>query len=395
MEKELGVRYTPLLDLEYYHHIKFCAIDAMHNLFLGTAKTFMRLLLKNKDTKKELLTDDKMATIDKRLTEFKQGLTDVWVVENMKSNMGSLTAAEWRHWTVVSSAYCLHGQSAAVTPNMHMQMHLTSVVREYGPWYTSWLFAFGQYNGALGDINTNNRQIEGQIMSRFMEAGLVDSLQDQVPMQYESHFAPLLKSMKRMNLSVAETMQVPEALIVDCEDHWSNCTGMVTLLKTSVTGLHSDELQLLRQTYKAMYPSQAAVFDDKYTFEYGPNHYASATKGVRTLKNGWIMASWFGAKKKDRNPEPKPGFIHYFLKHSVVDQENGATLRHYFAWVTWYKPWPIPTCYIHPLTQWKKTDFELESWASYLPVSRIKSRFGCVTKVDQIVVALLANKLYV
>ena len=242
-------------------------------------------------------------------------------------------------------------------------------------------------------------------MSRFLEAGLADSLQDEVPMQYEAHFAPLLKSMKRVNLSVAETMHVPEALIVDCEDHWSNCTGMVTSQKTIVTGLHSDELQLLRQTYKAMYPSQAAVFDDKYTFgdmyvksytlEYGPNHYASATKGIRTSKNGWIMASWFGAKKINRNPEPRPGFIHYFLKHSVVDQENGVMLRHYFARVTWYKPWPIPTCYIHPLTQWKKANFEPESWASYLSVSQIKSRFGCVTQSDHIVVAPLATKLYV
>ena len=134
-----------------------------------------------------------------------------------------------------------------------------------------------------------------------------------------------------------------------------------------------------------MYPSPAAVFDDKYTFgdmyvksytlEFGPNHYASATKGVRTAKNGWIMASWFGATEKKTNPEPRPGFIHYFPKHSVVDNENDLLLRHYFARVTWYKPcnWPIPTFYIHPLTQWKKDDFEPVSWASYLPVSRIKS----------------------
>ena len=295
--------------------------------------------------------------------------------------------------------------SAAATPNMHMQMHLTSVVKEYGPLYASWLFAFERYNGVLGDINTNNRQIEGQIMARFMEAGLADSLQDEVPKEYEGHFAPLLKSMKRVNRSVAETMHVPEALICDCEDHWSNCTGMVTSPKTTVTGLHRDELQLLRHIYKAMYPSQAAVFDERYIFgdmyvksytlEYGPNHYASATKGVRASKNGWIMARWFGANEPNRNPEPTPGFIHYFLKHSVVDQENGVTLRHYFARVTWYKPWPIPTCYIHPLTQWKKADFEPESWASYLPVSRIQSRFGCVTKDDHIVVAPLATKLYV
>ena len=79
-EKKLGVRYTPLLDLDYYHPIKFCVIEAMHNLFLGTAKTFMRLLLKDKGTRKELLNDDKMAIIDQRLAEFKQGLTDEWVV---------------------------------------------------------------------------------------------------------------------------------------------------------------------------------------------------------------------------------------------------------------------------------------------------------------------------
>ena len=92
MKKKLGVRNTPLLDLEYYQPIKFCVIDAMHNLFLGTVKAFMRLL---RDFK--LLTDDDMAKIDAKLAEFKQGLTDEWLVENMKSNMGSLTAAEWRH----------------------------------------------------------------------------------------------------------------------------------------------------------------------------------------------------------------------------------------------------------------------------------------------------------
>ena len=65
----------------------------------------MRLLLQHKDkrTREDLLNDDKMAIIDQRLSEFKQGLTDEWVVENMKSNMGTLTAAEWRHWTLVSS----------------------------------------------------------------------------------------------------------------------------------------------------------------------------------------------------------------------------------------------------------------------------------------------------
>ena len=201
----MGVRYIPLLDLEYCHPIQFCAIDAMHNLFLGTAKTFIKLL---RDF--NLLNDADMATIDERLAEFKQGLMDERVVENMKSNMGTLTAAEWRHWTLVSSGYCIHGLippqylavrehfvngcrllspsyieekvlkdvevhfgkfgkgigqlfgRVAVTPNMHMQMHLTEVIKEYGPLYASWLFAFERYNGVLVTSRPTTGKLKGK-----------------------------------------------------------------------------------------------------------------------------------------------------------------------------------------------------------------------------------------
>ena len=76
LEKDYGVRYTPLLDLEYYHPIKFCAIDAMNNLFLGIAKTFMKLL-----RKRGMLDEDDMASIDVHLAKFKLGLTEEWVVQ--------------------------------------------------------------------------------------------------------------------------------------------------------------------------------------------------------------------------------------------------------------------------------------------------------------------------
>ena len=71
MEKNYEVRYIPLLDLEYYHPIQFCAIDAMHNLFLGTAKTFMKLL-----SDRNLLTDKDMAKIDEGVQTGTDGLMD-------------------------------------------------------------------------------------------------------------------------------------------------------------------------------------------------------------------------------------------------------------------------------------------------------------------------------
>ena len=78
--------------------------------------------------------------------------------------------------------------SAAATPNMHMQMHLTSVVKEYGPLYASGSLLSNGTMAFSATSTPNNRQIEGQIMARFLEAGLADSLQDEVPKEYEGHF---------------------------------------------------------------------------------------------------------------------------------------------------------------------------------------------------------------
>ena len=42
--KKVGINYhSALLDLEYFDVIRFCAIDPMHNLFLGTAKYVFKL----------------------------------------------------------------------------------------------------------------------------------------------------------------------------------------------------------------------------------------------------------------------------------------------------------------------------------------------------------------
>lgn len=46
LEKEYGVRYSVLLELEYFDPVTMTIIDPMHNLFLGTAK---RMLLIWKD----------------------------------------------------------------------------------------------------------------------------------------------------------------------------------------------------------------------------------------------------------------------------------------------------------------------------------------------------------
>jgi hypothetical protein len=55
-----------------------------------------------------------------------------------------------------------------ITPNMHMHCHLRACIEDYGPIHGFWLFAFERYNGVLGSMPTNNRSIEIQFMTRFI-----------------------------------------------------------------------------------------------------------------------------------------------------------------------------------------------------------------------------------
>lgn len=128
----------------------------------------------------------------------------------------SLTADQWKTWTNVFSIYALHdvisddqlecwrlfvqasrllsspmittedaelghrkllefcttfeamSGSEAVTPNMHLHLHLFNCIKDYGPIYSFWLFSFERYNGLLGSFKTNQRSVELQLMRRFM-----------------------------------------------------------------------------------------------------------------------------------------------------------------------------------------------------------------------------------
>ena len=44
-----------------------------------------------------------------------------------------------------------YGQEA-ITPNIHLSLHLTECCRDYGPLYSFWCYAFERLNGVLGKI---------------------------------------------------------------------------------------------------------------------------------------------------------------------------------------------------------------------------------------------------
>ncbi len=59
-----------------------------------------------------------------------------------------------------------------ITPNMHLSCHLYECIVDYGPLHGFWCFAFERYNGILGAMPNNNRNIEPQLMQRFLRDNL-------------------------------------------------------------------------------------------------------------------------------------------------------------------------------------------------------------------------------
>ena len=63
------------------------------------------------------------------------------------------------------------------TPNIHLHLHLHDCILDYGPVYSFWCFAFERYNGLLGSFPVNSRQIEPQIMKKFIQLQQVNSVE--------------------------------------------------------------------------------------------------------------------------------------------------------------------------------------------------------------------------
>ena len=77
-------------------------VDPMHNLFLGTSKHFMSVLLDNKKLSKEHLTSIQEIVSSVNVPDGVGRIS--WKIQ---SGFSSLTAEQWRNWTVIYSIVAL------------------------------------------------------------------------------------------------------------------------------------------------------------------------------------------------------------------------------------------------------------------------------------------------
>ena len=101
MEMKIGVRYSVLLELDYFNIVKSSVIDPMHNLLLGTAKYVLRLWID-----KGILTMTAIHEIEEHLTNIRCPLD----IGRLPLKIGSgFTASQWLYWVTIYSPIALKG----------------------------------------------------------------------------------------------------------------------------------------------------------------------------------------------------------------------------------------------------------------------------------------------
>ena len=255
LTKRTGVKYSPLQTLDYFSPVKDTVIDPMHNLFLGVAKTTLQTWKENK-----LLTDGQCRTIQATVNSVRAPRDIGRIPAKVASGFSSLTADEWRLWTllyssitleevlpqehqfcwdqfvractvfcskVITGRLCDYGREcmvsfctmfqdlygkAACVPNMHFSCHLDEYLRDHGPAYGFWLFPFERMNGLLGDTYTNKHDIAPQFMRHFMNKCTTLDLVHDLPDDLHTTFFPngLTSATKRASGGVQNTFDIVE-----------------------------------------------------------------------------------------------------------------------------------------------------------------------------------------
>ena len=86
-----------------------------------------------------------------------------------------------------------------------LMAHITDCIRDHGPVYAFWLYAFEHMNGVLGSFQTSNNDITIQLMRKFTSMQSATSL-DKWPEEFMDEGHPLFQSYFKESGSLLETV---------------------------------------------------------------------------------------------------------------------------------------------------------------------------------------------
>ena len=434
-ELERGLRYSSLLDLPYFDPVRFCLIDPMHNLFLGTAKRMFILWLDL-----DILNTNILNTIKLKIENVKIPSDIGRIPSNIASNHSRFTAEEWKNWTLYYSPFVLRDiihdkhykcwqkfvlactflckpfitkdevQKAdtlffnfgaevqklygleVITPNMHMHGHLADCVYDYGPVQAFWCFAFERFNGTLSQIPSNHRSIELQLMRTIISWSSLNTEDDDdlynciTPTEVAPNF-------HHQTISLIPSFEGPISTT-----QIQNLSTIKLCGKQTQYVLTEDESNFLEQMYSVLYIGNrinhtgCMICSSHIGITVGRERFGSKFN-QRSTRSAHIVAAWCADDGSILNSARtnarhfRPGQIKCLLTHSV--EINNQIHTHVLAYVNWYERTHDLTNLFQnttaPVSTWKET-FTTAGPASFIPVQRIYSKCAIVANKSKRVV---------
>ena len=103
LEPATGIKYSVLLELDYFNPICFNIVDPMHNLFLGTAKT----MLKDVWLPRGIITHKQLDSMEVQVNSVIVPPNIGRISHKIASACSEFTAKQWMNWITIYSLFAL------------------------------------------------------------------------------------------------------------------------------------------------------------------------------------------------------------------------------------------------------------------------------------------------
>lgn len=428
LESYYGIRYSCLVELEYFDPIKMSVIDPMHNLYQGTAKQMIRIWQKH-----DVLNDSTFPDIQNMVDNITTPSNIGRIPRKISSNFSGFTADQWKNWTNIFSLFALkdvltieqllnwrdfvlasrllcsnmltideveeidsllikfckgvetlYGKEC-VTPNMHLHGHLAEVVKDYGPVYSFWLFSFERYNGHLGSLPNNNKSVEVQMMKRFLRDSMVRCIP--LPTTFEEQLktsvseiqmhSTMIDSPAVLDLIMIRNLSFPTTPVQNQD--WTSISPYSIHHKVKYILSH-DDLYYLDKMYTHIYLGTGLITVPNSAWKCRS---VSLGKGVfgtlksRSSRSALITANWNAGNGKIVDTDENkivPGVIEKILLHNLI--VDGQSKLHLLVKVKWYAPSQVQMSReISPWEIWSNNTFDVFGESAFMPIQRIHSKF--------------------
>lgn len=408
IERDTGVRYSVLNELPYFDPPRMCVIDPMHNMLLGTSKHMLEAW-----KTLGILPEKSWENIQTRVNSFVTPSDVGRIPSKIASGFSGFTAEQWKNWTIYFSLFslkdvlpsdhyncwhifvkacfllCRRSITAAqvseadelllefhkkvvelygnewCTPNIHLHGHISECIKDFGPVYSFWLFAFERLNGILGSYNTNNRNISVQLMQRFLDSKLYAP--HNWPSDYVNTFLPVLEHFNYQKGSLQQTTL--ETVISSSDDE---VTPLPPINECAFSQNELPYLQQILANYREISTDHSVLMlYHKAKAIRINNRFVVGSKYSRYYKCSLVLA------KKGENISLAE--IKFFAECKLNSRKCM-----WVAAVNWLMEHPCKEWFGYPTQVWTTVvDVSSRDAVPFIPVSDIKSRVAySMSKVD-------------